>query len=363
MIVIETLEKIFNILLPISLIIAFFTGIKEKVAKENIEITKFSQTKEESTWINKVDIFIKIISIIFLIGLIVILWIKCKITWIWLVFAFPVYIERIIEAYISIGIVRDVVTSPQKEKLSYREKNAIGTVAYIVWFWGIYNGFEKIVEVIREYPHIIISDFSMIMCYVFTLFLYIFFICALSPNLIFFCIDELKKINIFFSSKHRLQSYENYFIGWCGKSIRINSLMVMYIGKIINRKLLCKIIGILLAPIVLISDIIIFVTLAIFSIIRSTIGYLFLLMSLFLKTMIRIINWISQLSDKRIVALSFRIAFILALTIVVIMNRYQPFLKNYEESTAVLEFVASSIIIPMIFEWIYSIRQQEKNSI
>ena len=86
-------------------------------------------------------------------------------------------------------------------------------------------------------------------------------------------------------------------------------------------------------------------------------------MRLFERTIKWSIKWISKLSDKRIGVLSFRVAFVMALAITVIINRYQPLLKNYEESTSVLEFVASSIIIPVIFEWIYSIRQQEKDNI
>ena len=76
------------------------------------------------------------------------------------------------------------------------------------------------------------------------------------------------------------------------------------------------------------------------------------------------LNAIFKLSDKKIVAVSFRIAIIAALVITVIVNRYDVFVKNVEESTSVLEFIASSIIIPVVFEWINSGRKSaeiEKN--
>lgn len=66
--------------------------------------------------------------------------------------------------------------------------------------------------------------------------------------------------------------------------------------------------------------------------------------------------WFLKLSDKHIVAVSFRLALIFSLVSIVILNRYQPFFKEYEASTTVFEFLASSIIIPVVFEWIYSIR-------
>ena len=37
---------------------------------------------------------------------------------------------------------------------------------------------------------------------------------------------------------------------------------------------------------------------------------------------------------------------------VVIVNRYNPFLHYIEASSGVLEFIASAIVIPMILTWI-----------
>lgn len=79
------------------------------------------------------------------------------------------------------------------------------------------------------------------------------------------------------------------------------------------------------------------------------------------KTLNRISNWILGLSDKRIVAISFRIGIILALVLVVILNRYEPIFKIGDANTAILEFVASAIIIPVVFEWINSIKSNKTN--
>lgn len=68
----------------------------------------------------------------------------------------------------------------------------------------------------------------------------------------------------------------------------------------------------------------------------------------------RICVWLISLSDKRIVAVSFRIAVILGLGCTVLINRYAPFLHYNEESTAVLEFIASALIIPVVLNWISS---------
>ena len=62
----------------------------------------------------------------------------------------------------------------------------------------------------------------------------------------------------------------------------------------------------------------------------------------------------SKTSDRRLVAISSRIAVILTFSTLVIVNRIAPFFKNIESSTAILEFIASAIIIPVVFEWISS---------
>ncbi len=71
-------------------------------------------------------------------------------------------------------------------------------------------------------------------------------------------------------------------------------------------------------------------------------------------------NWILDISDRKLVGISFRMAIISALVIMVVSDRYKPIFTLYEESTAILEFLASAIIIPVTFEWINS-RTYKKN--
>ena len=52
----------------------------------------------------------------------------------------------------------------------------------------------------------------------------------------------------------------------------------------------------------------------------------------------------------------------MALVLVVILNRYQSIFKIGDANTAILEFVASAIIIPVVFEWISSIKSNKSSS-
>ena len=85
---------------------------------------------------------------------------------------------------------------------------------------------------------------------------------------------------------------------------------------------------------------------------------------LFLKQIYHILRriclWIEGFSDKTFIAISFRLAIILGLSCIVILNRYNSFLCNKDNSTAVLEFITSAIIIPVIFEWISSYKSKKQ---
>lgn len=76
----------------------------------------------------------------------------------------------------------------------------------------------------------------------------------------------------------------------------------------------------------------------------------------------KIANKILTLSDRKIVAISFRFALIMALIVIVALNYYSTIFKM-EESTTVLEFIASTILIPVLFEWISSIKIMRLRSI
>ena len=58
----------------------------------------------------------------------------------------------------------------------------------------------------------------------------------------------------------------------------------------------------------------------------------------------------------RVVRNAFRMSGIIALFVLVIINRTEALYSTEDTFLAIAEFLASSIIIPVIFEWIYSSR-------
>lgn len=75
----------------------------------------------------------------------------------------------------------------------------------------------------------------------------------------------------------------------------------------------------------------------------------------------RIARSLCAISSRQVIAISFRIAIVIAILIVVIQNRLMVVSDSSESITAILEFVASVIIIPILFDWIHKFSKAGKN--
>lgn len=364
MIVLNVLKCIFNILFIISIIISAIVGAKKVFANSSQEGTKSNVSdngNNKSNWKDNVKLLIKLSTmVVFIVGLVFIVINMKKLFWLIIFIGVPTYLEQITGIYQSFGIVEKVVKSSDNGKLSFREQAAIKILAYALWFLGIYKIFEKIIENVITYTNTYLSDVLVVLIYAMAFYLYIFFICSLSSELTFFIIKLLKKIYDLLPWKSKIKSFGDFWVNRIEKPIAFKSTLILQWEAIEKWKLSVHWIRYLLLPITFVLDTIIMFVNVMISYISSSIGYTFVLARMVKKTLNRISNWILGLSDKRVVAISFRIALIMALICIVVLNRYQPIFKMEDASTAVLEFIASAIIIPVVFEWINSVKNNHR---
>lgn len=275
-------------------------------------------------------------------------------SWLVFVFALPVYLEYLTGAYRSFQVVGDVIRiNGSKAKLSIRELSAINILAYVLWLFDVFWGPEKIIEFAMEYQNAIVSDLLIMIVHIILCFTYIFFICSVLAPPIIKGVGSLRKICSKILSKERIKGFEDFSEKRSRERIKEDACLIEYIENIESKNIIIiKVLGGLFIPIVFIVDVLLMLVNIGISIVFSVMKNVIMLLRLMKDTFMKTLDWISNLSDKRIVAVSFRIALIIALVITVGFNRYITIFKNYEASTAVLEFVASSIIIPIIFEWI-----------
>lgn len=91
--------------------------------------------------------------------------------------------------------------------------------------------------------------------------------------------------------------------------------------------------------------------------------YIFIIIYRIFKTLKDLKFWIFRLSDRKVTIIIFRVSFIFALISLVTFNRISPLTKMGIESTEILEFIASSLIIPLVLSWImeYNNLRNSKN--
>lgn len=336
----------------ISLVLSVLNGL----ATKHKEISKYEDPEKKTTPLKVCILVIVVIATLaIIIGGIFLVGFEYKIlAWILLVACIPFYLSYITGTFISIGIVRNVVQSGTKKPLSEKENLAIQTISYTLYFVDACKLPSKLMEYLKSLENIIVSDMLYILSYVILLFLYSFFVCALLLVPLAVLSKIMINLNAVIRDKTRLFKVGNFFI----KQIDRSNLKDLLSLKIIEwSKLRCRllyIITLIFIPILIGVDVSLIVLRVLYSFLLEAIGYVFLFLKVIKKAFGKTIVWISNLSDRHLVATSFRVALIITLALTVAINRYTPLLRSYEASTGVLEFVAGTILIPVIFEWIAS---------
>lgn len=363
--VLNILECIFNSIFSIYVIISFIISGKNlflNTSESDRNNTVAENTYNELKWKEKVETIIKLVTAI--VAVVIIIWIVVKMkNWYWMIIiiGIPKYLEGVVAAYQSIEIISGVVKSKDKGKLSSNELASITVVSSVIYFFKIQNIFAKIIEKVELYTETYRSDILIILLYFFAFSIYIFLICSLTSEMTITIIGVIKKICERWPWTNEIKKVEDSCISKIGKTVSVKSFLIFQWEHIGRWNGYVKWIRYLLLPFAFVIDIIfLIIRVLIYTVIWYSIGYICILIRLIKKTLDKLSNWILDLSDKRIVAISFRIALIMALVCIVVMNRYQPIFKEQEASTAVLEFVASAIIIPVIFEWINSAKNNHQ---
>ena len=317
-------------------------GEEDKVEEKN-------NTTEKEKW-EKVfcavmeGIFIVTVFILFLFIL------KKKYIWIFVPGTILILLERTNEVYSSLSILKETISSKETENLSKRETDAIIMLAVALMMFNLYNIPQKIIDFVIGLSQEILSDWITIIALVVLVTLYCFLIgvLVLIPIKGIICIirkikrkislETMKKLkNVYMDFKYKLVSREYIsinFVAWTLKKKKVMRSLWILLVFFIPIDIIKKIIGFSMNVIM-------------------TIGvYVYLIVRRINETILCLINWFEQISDRRVINVIFRSAFVLSVSLVVIVNRYDPFLHKNKASSGVLEFLASAIVIPMILTWI-----------
>lgn len=78
------------------------------------------------------------------------------------------------------------------------------------------------------------------------------------------------------------------------------------------------------------------------------------------RRIMRMVNSLMSVSNRRATIISFRLSIIAGFLIVVIANRIDP-IVSHEEITTILEFISSVVIVPVFLEWLIEALHREKS--
>lgn len=352
----EKIMLIYSLITSLCIMIFPFT-----IEKENL--TFVEGDKETDSGINE-DIEKKVVRnvillitvVICVLGIVWLIWHR-EYSWILLPITLLTFFERIDEAFNSIAVVQKTLNSKGDELLSVKEQVSMMSIALLVNILNMFDLPIKCLQIANNLRNEVISDIMLVGLLVVFITVYYFLTGAmlLIPIRVLARIKRRLTKGLFEQQivkriekcKAWHQQVENYeyvsirLLEWQdeGKLTWINIMPIFIFAMVID--VFCKLLIAFLRSMLMIC----------LHLINEVIRVI--------KMIEHFMCWIIKISDRRMLILIFRSALIFSLTSIVIINRYTPIVKKYQEGTAVLEFLASAIVIPLVLTWIMEYKKQE----
>lgn len=280
--------------------------------------------------------------------------------WIFLIFSLSVYLEHIINTYQSISVLKKILMSNEDQPLSGRENNALLFISVFLCVLNMMRIPENAIKLITACTYDILADILLCIFYVLLIFSYSFLSFVFLPKIIYNFLCFWKRRHREEGSKSRSIRFRNYFLSCLSVQKRPEELTICLIKFVkVKDKIFWKM-GYIFIPLIYVIDLGVLLIWNVYAILCQIVGYILSLIVLLRNSILKGVLWTLQLTTKRTVAIIFRISIILALIFVVAWNRYHPFFRLFDSSTAVFEFIASAIIIPIMFEWIISAKHVDR---
>ena len=355
------LKKVFMYFCPFALLVA---QIMVTFEKEEVSDKLVGNRKVKGNWIDIVEALAALtLFCIFMLFILPrykdALW--CKITSS-MVFVFFIFLT-FSNACVSSWTIKEMIKSKEKKDISVVELSALGGMMFVIFVLSMQNIPEAIIAKCMTISNGVISDWAYIITFSAFTFIYFFFIFSVLPLPLASFSKWIIKIGKRSKGKVRKHILSDFYAKLInGMSISSQHFLKRTYCKSVDKPLPYQVLIAVISPCLFILDIIVLILMTIKSMLCMMLGVVFLLMRHVVHSLTKAIKWISTLSDKRVNAMSFRVATIVTLTLLVGINRYQPLGWKSEQTTAVLEFIASAILIPILFSWISEYKSATKTN-
>ena len=321
-----------------------------------------SELKEKtaSTWQDTIRQFLVLIAATAFVALLFFIISKVKdkrLTIIYTIIMINPYLVHFINVFSNVKTIGVIINNDNSGHLNKKEHMAILSLALLVSVLHGFVSFDNVQIYAETHLNPWLTDWIMISFYVCSIVIFIFFICSLIVRPLQLMLELINRIP-FSAVLHHIRRYEtkakNIFFSQTPTKTLVVPIIEYSKGQhIVFRPLLW-----IASGIAVIIDVIRMVIYFCFGFLALIVWYVYVFVKQVVKGLIKKALWVLELSNKKVIAISFRVAIILGLGLTVVVNMYSPFLYTHESSGKALEFISSAIIIPVIFEWILSYKNK-----
>lgn len=339
----EKMLLIYFVIASVAIVVYPFSIPRELRIKEDKE------QKKAEKWRSIINAIIMVVALIAAIVFLVYSVFK-KIMWIIIPFTILALLERTNEVGVSLSVISETISKKRIDSLSKREKDAIILLAYASLMLGLYKLPILVIKASMAITQEIVSDWVTILLLVIIVTLYSFLIGVLLTILLGVVAHLLKKVRTERISAN-FSSFKKRYIEFMHLIIWYEFISTRFIEWSLHKRKIVRILWLLLLftiPLDICFRVLGFGV----NIIMNICLHICIIIRMVFKLVKQLINWVESVSDRKVINVIFRIAFVVSVSLVVVINRYDSFLHKRDASTGVLEFIASAIVIPMILTWI-----------
>ncbi len=347
----QVLVKCFSILFGINLVYMLVLSFKFRSQLFQSSQTNSNSQESTPTTNNSYNYLMIIIggATFFVVSLLAIfVW---KQHWIQLLFSVLWGLRLGYYAISSATTVSSIIKDTRNKTLTIIEKSAIMILACVFFTFHPANWLETIVSWLSIHFDSYLLDLCLCLVYSAVIFIILFVsVSFLQTPLSLLAkgyIHIITHISTDFKQKYLLSIQDTD-----AHPIRKNFWCVPFISFARRCRKFWKPLMCLCVPLVVIADYLMTLLAFFWGLIRDILVYILRILHQLAKILQRLSEKITKWSDRQVVSLSFRFATLASIASIVIINRIDSFFVHTEQSTAILEFIASAVVIPVIYSWI-----------
>lgn len=359
-------QNVFKYIIAISAVcMCFIEGYKRVRNSKSKKKHKEEKKGEKRSFNDRLNyIYNFVILLVIILSVILILLYNKELVWIIIVISIPGYLKYFSELLPSFDVVIKTAKDNDKKKMSPNEKVSLITVAFFWYVINIFRVSDVAVFLASSTKYVWLNDLMVGIFFVLILYIYFFISISLMPPIITGVLMLLKGIYSIIPGKKKMVKLRDCCANRIERPVRHTSLLEKFWNLKKSWFWAFKVIGILiLGTLSIIADLLWTAILMILQFLNDATGHLLSILTFVKRKVAALCRLGMNISDERVVGISFRLSIILSLSIMVIINRYQLVFTCKEESTEVLEFIASTVIIPVVFECIFSLKKRNEKII